>query len=377
VGDSEFYHDFRIETGTILYPGDYRVFSEDPETFHAIHPDIPVLGPLGFKLGNSGDMLKILNYLKNPVISLTYTDSLPWPECADGWGRTLQIVDPGGDMNDPENWGCGCMFGTPGGPQSDCSESIIFSEINYNSADWADAGDWVELFNSSDETVTLTGWKFSDSDDAHLFSLPTSVQLQPQEYLVLYSNLQKFNSRFPYVTNKTGPFDFGLSGDGEAIRLFNGDGKLGFSMFYDDNLPWPPEPDGDGFTLELLDANGDFCYGLNWFAGCPEGSPGEAYFEPCTTAISPKGENNPINVFPNPANDLIKVEIKTPSSGFINIEVVNTFGEILFNKETGNGFPGYFTEIDVRNWCNGLYYIIVRNFSGEITGTEKIVLLKK
>mgnify|MGYP000858042692 FL=1 len=345
--------------------------------FHSVHPGIPVKGPLGFKLGNSGDVLKISNYLKEPVLVLSYTDSLPWPECADGWGRTLELTDVWGEINDPENWGCGCMSGSPGMAHSDCDNGIIFSEINYNSADYADAGDWVELFNSSDETVTLTGWKFSDSDDAHLFALPAGTQLQPQEYLVLYSNLQKFNSRFPYVSNKTGPFDFGLSGDGEAIRLFNSDGKLSFSMFYDDNLPWPPEPDGDGFTLELLDANGDFCYGLNWFAGCPEGSPGEAYFEPCTTAISTKTDNSPIKVFPNPASDLIKVEIKTLSAGFLKIEVVNTFGEILFNKETRYGFPGYFTEIDVTNWCNGLYYIIVRDFTGEITGTEKIVLLKK
>jgi len=122
--------------------------------------------------------------------------------------------------------------------------------------------------------------------------------------------------------------------------------------------------------------NGDFCNGNNWFAGCPGGSPGEAYFEPCTTSISPKGENNPINVFPNPANNLIHIEIQAPGAFFLSIEVMNTFGEILFNKKAGNDFHGFFANIDVTSWRNGLYYIIVRDVTGKIAGTEKIILLK-
>jgi len=375
VQDSDFYHDYQIATGTILQPGNYLVLSEDPETFHSVHSDVPVLGPLGFKFGNSGETLKIFNYLKNPVITFAYSDSIPWPECADGWGRTLEIIDPGGDVNDPENWGCGCMLGTPGGPHSNCTESIIFSEINYNSADWADAGDWVELFNSSDETVTLTGWKFSDSDDSHLFLLQNEATIHPQEYLVLFSNLQKFNSQFPYVTNKTGPFDFGLSGDGEAIRIFNGEGKLHFSMFYQDTFPWPTDPDGEGFTLELLDENGDFCNGNNWFAGCPGGSPGEAYFEPCTTGV-PENPKNEIIIFPNPARDQININIQVATPGSLKVKIRNSLGNIVF----ANTYPFPASDrtliLNAEKWSAGIYFIEILDENGIFCCSGRFVVFR-
>ena len=45
---------------------------------------------------------------------------------------------------------------------------------------------------------------------------------------------------------------FGFSGQGELIRLYDHTGLLIDTVHYDDNLPWPDEPDGNGPTLELI-----------------------------------------------------------------------------------------------------------------------------
>ena len=46
-----------------------------------------------------------------------------------------------------------------------------------------------------------------------------------------------------------GDFEFGLSGDGELIKLFDSNGSLVDEVEYDDIAPWPIEADGEGATL--------------------------------------------------------------------------------------------------------------------------------
>ncbi len=372
--DSEFYNDFIIPTETVIPPFGFVVISEDPQLFHTQFPEILTIGPCGFKLGNSGETIKIFDYQKNPVLNFSYTDSLPWPECADGWGRTLELILPNADINNPENWRCGCMGGSPGQSPSACSESIIISEINYNSADWADAGDWIEIYNVSDEPVNVNGWKFSDSDNLHQFVILNGITVQDHEYLVLCGNLSKFESIFPDITNKTGPFNFGLSGEGEAIRLFDADGRLYFSMVYDDHDLWPTDPDGDGFTLELADENGDFNSDLNWFAGCPGGSPSEAYFEPCNTGI-PETENAGI-IFPNPANKLININLTSMANENFTIKIIDGFGVLFFTQtfeSKNNKTP---VIIDVERWKSGIYLTQILDKTGNLQATGRFIILR-
>ena len=49
------------------------------------------------------------------------------------------------------------------------SSHILISEINYQSSPEADAGDWVELYNSTDEIIDLSGWYLKDGKDDNIF----------------------------------------------------------------------------------------------------------------------------------------------------------------------------------------------------------------
>ena len=66
-----------------------------------------------------------------------------------------------------------------------------------------------------------------------------------------------------------------MSGGGDEVRIFNNIGELIDSVQYDDNEPWPTEPDGDGPTLELLNPNMDNSTSQSWASSNYYGTPGQ------------------------------------------------------------------------------------------------------
>ena len=151
---------------------------------------------------------------------------------------------------------------------------IIINEINYHSSDIFDPGDWLELYNASDEDLDISGWIFQDEEEAHLFILPAGTWLAARDYLVLCQDTTAFMALFPDVAAYVGEFDFGLSNGGELLRLFNPAAALHDSVPYGDDPPWPPEPDGDGPTLELVSPQLDNALASSWGASVDHGTPG-------------------------------------------------------------------------------------------------------
>ncbi|HUM46606.1 MAG TPA: lamin tail domain-containing protein, partial [Chitinophagales bacterium] len=242
------------------------------------------LGEMSFSFGNDEDEVRLFDNTGSLKLYMSYSDSLPWPEAADGTGRTLELIDPVSTPDNAANWFVGCMKGSPGKSFTPCSDQLLFSEINYNSDTLLDSGDWVELYNNSTGGVNLTGWSFTDGNDNPFF-FPVNTQIASGARLVLVHDVVKFQARHPTVTNYVGPFDFNLSNDGELIRLYNYLGKLTFSVVYDDDGDWPAGADGDDYTLELLSKTGNMNSFSNWFTGCPEGSPGYEYNPNCNVGI--------------------------------------------------------------------------------------------
>ncbi len=128
--------------------------------------------------------------------------------------------------------------------------SVVINEINYKSADDFDPGDWVELYNNSDQLVDLSNWQFHD--DNNNFVIPPGTMLGAREYLVLCQDLNDFHALFPAVPNAIGDLGFGLSSNGEELRLENAGGTLMDQVEYHFQPHWPTSPNGLGPTLELL-----------------------------------------------------------------------------------------------------------------------------
>ncbi|MFC1485437.1 lamin tail domain-containing protein [Candidatus Latescibacterota bacterium] len=170
----------------------------------------------------------------------------------------------------------GCSDDSPTGNDTllDENATIVINEINYNSSDDFNPGDWVEFYNTDESPVDLSGWTFMDEDNTHIYIVPDSTIIPSNGYLVLCTDTAAFNNLYPDVSNYLGNINFGFSGRGELLRLYNVQGELIDQVNYDDNEPWPVQPDGLGSTLALVHPARNNELPENWAASLGHGTPG-------------------------------------------------------------------------------------------------------
>ena len=125
-----------------------------------------------------------------------------------------------------------------------------------------------------DQGVDLDGFYFTDEDPEHRYTFSASSSIEPGEYIILVKDTVSFSALFPDIQNLYGPFDFGLSGSGEQISLYDFSDRLIDRVEYDDVYPWPTEPDGNGPTLELIHPDSLNENASAWGFSSGNGSPG-------------------------------------------------------------------------------------------------------
>lgn len=142
------------------------------------------------------------------------------------------------------------------------ANQVLINEIGaYNRK----SGDWVEIFNSSSESVDVTSWILADAK--HEYRLPTSI-IPPGGYLVFCQDLRKFKNHFPGVPAAAGTFSFGLNKRSESITLYTEEGA------WVDRVSYTVSPLDTAFTLALLLPDLDNDQPKNWEILTGQGSPG-------------------------------------------------------------------------------------------------------
>jgi len=370
--DNVVYHKYLFATGTEINPGEYIVLASDSTNFSERFPDIQPNGYLDFDFSNTGEELVLYDKFDNPVVSVLYDDSIPWPKCADGYGRTLELRTSASDINDGNNWFGGCIEGSPDAPYSACNDAVIFNEINYNSSNLADAGDWIEIHNTTANPVDVSGFSFIDGGNNESFYIPSGTVIPGYDYIVLYRDNVKFTSQHPLVTEKYGPFTFGLSSSGELLCLYDNSGGIAFSMIYDISSSWPQTANGGGYTLEYDSTHSDFSDGTSWFAGCPGGSPASPFIVDCTSTVPEEYFNTVVSVYPNPANEEIFIEyILQSESEFKLYDILGS--EVKYVKlEAGTNS----LKILLNDLNEGMYLFDISDQNGSKIKTGKLIIRK-
>jgi hypothetical protein len=99
------------------------------------------------------------------------------------------------------------------------SEFLAVNESGHTNA-LGQTPDWIELFNTTDAPIDLTGWYLSDSDgNLRKWRFP-SGQIAPKGYFLVYASNSSFS-----LTNGEYHTNFKLSGDGEFLALTRPDGS--------------------------------------------------------------------------------------------------------------------------------------------------------
>jgi hypothetical protein len=126
---------------------------------------------------------------------------------------------------------------------------------------------------------------------------------------------------------------FGLSGNGELIRLFDETATLIDTVLYDDQDPWPTEPDGGGPTLELINPAWDNALAESWAASALNGTPGRengSYVGMPDAPISQVTSQVTCEVLPNPFRSGAIFRIR--SDTYMNnaaISIYNLYGQYV------------------------------------------------
>jgi len=151
--------------------------------------------------------------------------------------------------------------------------AIIINEIMYNPAAGSD-DEFIELYNpSSTESVDLSGWRLNGV----ALTFPSGTVLLPQSYLVVVSNDVQFRATYGSGIFVAAQYDGTLDGSGEKLVLTDRQGNVIDEVSYDDVAPWPTSPDGNGPSLELIDASEIGSRPTNWAASDSNGgTPGAA-----------------------------------------------------------------------------------------------------
>ncbi len=295
---------------TKLNPDEYFVIAENLDSF-ALHYGFAANGQYSGALSNAGETIAIHNPFHQLIDSVALDDKSPWDAGADGSGPSLELLNTAWDNNNPINWfranyDCGGTPGAANSRQCDLVEDrIVINEINYNSDNSADPGDWVELYNPMPYELDLSGWQFFDENNG--FTFPQGITLAAGDYLVLVEDSTMFASIFPNVENYFGEFGFNLSGGGERITIFAEAMCIADYVIYDDSSPWDTAPDGTGATLSLISTGFDNNLFSSWipstYLNAARGTPGRANtLCPTTTVTIPENICSSENLVLKPNN---------------------------------------------------------------------------
>ena len=258
---------------------------------------------------------------------------------------------------------------------------IVMNEINYNSADYYNPGDWVELYNHNETSVDLSYSQFAD--ETHTFIFPENTIIPAEQFLTLSSDFDAFNDIFPELESQIMALEFGLSNNGEILQLFNAQDSLIDYVEYDEVTPWPAVCNGGGYTLELIAPELDNGLSQNWIASTAiGGTPGN---HPAPVSIA--GEENPIvaefallHNYPNPFNPSTTIRYGLPKDTNVSLVIYDLRGSVMQTLESEQQPAGWHDVVWNGQTANGntvstgIYF--ARLVAGEYSQTIKMLYLK-
>ncbi len=231
---------FDFPANLTLLPGQFLlvVGTNDVAGFrqsYGLAESLIILGPFSNNLDNAGDTVRLRapNSPEPPdnvaaryvVDEVSYNDQLPWPLAADGLGGSLERNVATAYGNSGDNWHSLPGVCTPGASNSIAVPpgSVVISEFMANNQrtlrdEDGDSSDWIELYNTRNYDIPLTGWHLTDNPgNLTRWTFP-ALSIPAHGYVLVFASAKnRTNDVTKLHTN------FGLDGTGEYLALVRHD----------------------------------------------------------------------------------------------------------------------------------------------------------
>jgi hypothetical protein len=262
-------------------------------------------------------------------------------------------------------------------------DPVVINEINYNSSDEHDSDDWIELINVTDSILDISNWVIRDNDWSHIFEIPEGEFLETGDFVVICRDSSAFMDIYSDEINIIGNLDFGFSGSGDEVRIYDSQGNLIDSVRYSDDPPWPDQPDGNGASLELINPLLGNNVPMHWSSSQGSGTPGHIN-DSYTILENNNDEVVPNNSYlgtsyPNPFNISTNIPIYLEQNSNVTISIFNILGESIYttgyNLKQGKTIINWSGKTNMgQTISTGVYFINVSWTTG--SDTHKIVCVK-
>ena len=211
-------------------------------------------------------------------------------------------------------------FDTPGSETSP-DGGVVINEIHSNPEESYELVEFVELYNSKDEDIDLSGWALAGGID---FVFPGGTIIESGKYLVVAEDASvrtlspttsvqlKFGAD-PAVLY--GPYAGSLRNEGERIELRDALGGEVDQVDYGQGFPWPLM--GEGNSMQLVKATSDNDLGGSWRGALP--TPGSANSSVLAANLPPQIRQVDHSPSMPGSTDVVTVSAKIADSDSVNL----------------------------------------------------------
>ncbi|MCX7875472.1 MAG: lamin tail domain-containing protein [Melioribacteraceae bacterium] len=306
--------------------------------FYVIVTDIPTTtNPAGFGLSSTGEKV----WLEDK--SGAVIDTVTFPAMAEGQSYVRFPNGSAWKLQSPLTKGLSNSF-------------IVMNEI-YSRGTTADP-DWIEIYNSSDKEVDLTGYKIYDNGGSGgtkpKMEFPSGTKITAKGFYVIVTDI-------PTTTNPAG---FGLSSSGEEVWLENKDGVV------IDNYTFGAMTETQSFSR--VPDGGNFALVNTITKGKTNGTSSDIKFRDELVTDFKLYQN-----YPNPFNPETIISYQLPFESKVQLNIYDILGNevaSLVNEIQKGGFYQYTFSMNRFNLSSGVYFYQLR--AGNFVQTKKFILAK-
>lgn len=249
---------FTFPAGVTMNPGEYLVLTNQYGVYAG--KGYQVFQWTNGDLSDTGESISLVDQDGKVVNTVTYARGNGWPERSAFTGLSLELKDPGLSNGLGANWQSSYVTGgTPGKQNSrPGTEGLVINELMARNLsviqdETGSYPDWVEIYNTSEQVVTMRGLYLSkDPDNLTQWQLTGSEEellLEPGAYQLIWLDAQPEKGRLHA--------NFELAGAGDFLalsRISGGSAEIVSSVTYTNlggDLSYGRYPNGTGDFTQL------------------------------------------------------------------------------------------------------------------------------